>query len=339
MTQTMQVVPERLETIVLARLALGGRNAPVVAALAKLTLRYKPTTLSDAQWHEQIEGAVQRLAARGVIDGERRVVQPAELEVRVGPHAAKKWEQWTDRLLPAAALGMRLDDRAAGRRLALADGWVSAVAARALDLWRGGPPPTLKLLGDALIWRELGLTGTPEACPPKLRAHFLRHHIAMTDGTPSQLVRQIASHAVGAPNVGSKAIRDAIVRSWLIGTVLGTGAAAPEPPAAQPPAAQPPAGQSLIEAARRAAQDARDGVFGDRKVFIASVWHALRERAAWATLALDDFKAQLVAAHRNQELVLARADYVSAMDPALVAASETQTDGATFHFIVREPNP
>jgi hypothetical protein len=44
-----------------------------------------------------------------------------------------------------------------------------------------------------------------------------------------------------------------------------------------------------------------------------------------------------VSAHRQRELELARADLVAAMDPTLVAASETRTDGATFHFIVREP--
>jgi hypothetical protein len=32
--------------------------------------------------------------------------------------------------------------------------------------------------------------------------------------------------------------------------------------------------------------------------------------------------------------VLCRADLVTAMDPALVAASETLTDGAAFHFVL-----
>jgi len=33
-------------------------------------------------------------------------------------------------------------------------------------------------------------------------------------------------------------------------------------------------------------------------------------------------------------IVLARADFVAAMDPRMVAASETVTDGATFHFVL-----
>ena len=32
--------------------------------------------------------------------------------------------------------------------------------------------------------------------------------------------------------------------------------------------------------------------------------------------------------------MLARADFVAAMDPTMVAASETVTDGAAFHFVL-----
>lgn len=112
-------------------------------------------------------------------------------------------------------------------------------------------------------------------------------------------------------------------------------AAAAEP--AAPPAAAPEPARSLIADVRAIADAAREGVFGDRKVFISAVWDALRAMPAWASLELDELKARLVAAHRSRELVLARADLVAAMDPALVAASEAITDGATFHFVVREP--
>jgi hypothetical protein len=326
MTEAMRpVIPERLETILLARLALPSKTPPTGAALAKLTRRFAPTSLTEPAWRELVEATLAQLQARQIVGADWRLLRDGELQARLGPHTARTWEQWADSLLPALALGIRPDDSKARRRLSLVDGWVSAIAGRVLGLWQGGPPLSLKLLGNALIWRELGLPGTPEECPPTLRAHFLRHHITMKDGTPSQLVRQIASQAVRAPNPAVAAVRDALVRHWLAGGELGDAAA---------PEATPP---SLIDAARDAAQAARDGVFGDRKVFISSVWSTLRERPTWSALALDDFKQQLVAAHRDQQLVLARADFVSAMDPALVAASETRTDGATFHFIVREP--
>jgi hypothetical protein len=92
-----------------------------------------------------------------------------------------------------------------------------------------------------------------------------------------------------------------------------------------------------LDAVRHAARYARDGVVGGRKVFISTVWDAVRATSPWSSLPLDDFKAQLVAAHRNQQIILARADFVAAMDPTLVAMSETRTDGAMFHFVLREP--
>jgi hypothetical protein len=107
--------------------------------------------------------------------------------------------------------------------------------------------------------------------------------------------------------------------------------------AARSTEARPEEVRSLVEDVRAAAAAAREGVFGERKVFISAIWEVLRARPAWAGLPLDELKARLVEAHRNRELVLARADFVAAMDPALVEASETRTDGATFHFVVREP--
>ncbi|HEY6175218.1 MAG TPA: hypothetical protein VIX73_12260, partial [Kofleriaceae bacterium] len=79
------------------------------------------------------------------------------------------------------------------------------------------------------------------------------------------------------------------------------------------------------------------GRFGDRKVFVSAVWDVLHRDPRWADLALAEFKTRLVAAHRAGELALARADLVAAMDPGLVAASEIAADGASFHFIVKEP--
>jgi hypothetical protein len=86
-----------------------------------------------------------------------------------------------------------------------------------------------------------------------------------------------------------------------------------------------------------AAARVTDGRFGDRKVFVSAVWHELRRDPRWSGLALAGFKGRLLEAFRAHQLVLARADLVAAMDPALVAASEIAADGASFHFIVKEP--
>lgn len=379
------VIEDRLETILLARLGIGAKP-PGLAALAKVTHRFAPTTLTLPAWRDVVEAALVRMASRGLIDA-ARVAKPDALASRIGSSSAKKWEQWQRSLLPALALGLRPEDAVARRKLSLVDGWAAAIAARALGVWTSGPPLSAKQLGDALIWRDLGLSGAPERCPPALHAHFLRTHVAKADGSPSKVLKQLAAQAVRAANADSAALRDALVRQWLTGAAFVTTAptdatqvdehvasppvASPpvaSPPVASPPVTSPPAasppmapvtsppapspqvtrppiaapavaplnGASLIPAAREAAQRAVDGVFGDRKVFISAVWDALRAQPAFAQLALDDFKRALVVALREGHLQLARADYVSAMDPRLVAASETRADGATFHFIVRE---
>jgi hypothetical protein len=106
-----------------------------------------------------------------------------------------------------------------------------------------------------------------------------------------------------------------------------------------------------VETARlayRAMADLQDaGRFGDRKVFIASLWTRMTtiEAQTGGTLTegatVEHFKAWLLRSrlltcdgteHGARLIVLCRADLVAAMDPALVAASETTADGAVFHF-------
>jgi hypothetical protein len=78
------------------------------------------------------------------------------------------------------------------------------------------------------------------------------------------------------------------------------------------------------------------GRFGDHKVFIASAWAWLRcnrRAAGFDDVTLDAFKARLVVANHNGDLVLARADLVAAMDPDLLRKSETQHLSSRWHFI------
>ncbi len=103
----------------------------------------------------------------------------------------------------------------------------------------------------------------------------------------------------------------------------------------------------LVYRALAAVQDA--GRFGDRKVFIASLWIQMRGIEAQNSGTLTDgatiehFKAWLLRARLLTRdgtedgarlALLCRADLVAAMDPARVAASETLIDGAAFHFVL-----
>lgn len=319
------IAPERLDAFVIARLATAGRK-PRLAAILKPLRRFAPRDQTDAQWRQALTAAIDGLRERGVVDAALRV-PPGELARRIGTASARRWQQLADRVLPALALQIDAGDTKAQARLADRDAWAAAIVARSLGVWRTGLPPALGALCDALVWQALGIPGTPRQCPAELRAHFVRQRVGGEAGPPDRLVRMHAVRLVDAPRPELGALRESLVRMWLAGRAVGG-----EPASA-------PAPRSLVADAQAAANAARAGVFGQRKVFISAVWEALRAMPAWASLELGDLKARLVTAHRGGQLVLARADLVAAMDPALVAASETRTDGATFHFIVREPSP
>jgi hypothetical protein len=78
-----------------------------------------------------------------------------------------------------------------------------------------------------------------------------------------------------------------------------------------------------------------EGRFGPRKIFIAALWESVGEKIH---MQLPEFKLWLIEQHRQQRLVLARADLIAAMPYELVMRSETETTdpyfGATFHFVI-----
>jgi hypothetical protein len=195
---------------------------------------------------------------------------------------------------------------------------VRGLAAQTVD----APRVELQALRDGLVrlWLAGRTVGTRDAVPQP----------------PPAATRGPASPAsTAAPSPASTAAHSPT--SAAAPSPASTAAPSPASMAVPATATVPTPARSLIADVRAVADAAREGVFGDRKVFISAVWEALRAMPEWAGLELDDLKARLVAAHRNRELVLERADFVAAMDPALVDASETGTDGATFHFVLREP--
>jgi hypothetical protein len=193
----------------------------------------------------------------------------------------------------------------------------------------GAPRPELRALREALVrcWlagKTIGAPGTATDEPVRTELTGGGSRAPATGDIP----------AASATQGGAGSSREAH------DTSRAAGGDAAGLPLAAPGAAGSAAGNlGFADAVLSAAGAARDGWFGDRKVFVFAVWDELRKRSPWAAIALDDFKARLVAAHRAGELTLARADLVAAMDPALVAASEIAADGASFHFIVKEPPP
>jgi len=319
----MTIVPERLETLIIARVATAAGSMSQ-GEVARALRRFSPSDLTEANWTELIAQSCARLERCKVLDERLMLLDVDELGRRVGKHSAKTWSQFADRVFPLISIGLSLEDVRLSSRLSGRDAWTAAIAARVLGLWTEGPPPSLSAVCDAYAWHQLGLTGRPKRCPPEVRALFFQRELQTDAGPPDRLLRLFAARALQAQRPDLRVLRDALVRTWLVGRALG------------PTNDLSSKHDAFASEVRTVARGARQGVFGDRKVFIASVWDDLRQRPSWSSLTLTEFKDRLVTAHRAGDLVLARADLVAAMNPELVAASETLTDGASFHFIVRE---
>jgi hypothetical protein len=332
----MTLVASRLEALVVARAGAAGRTQSA-GELMKPLARFAPAELTGAQWRDRLAEIVGDLRAQGVLDAEHCLRDAGELARRIGRHGARTWPRLAASVLPGLALGIEAGDDKLHARLAGRDAWAAAIIGRALVLWADGPPPSLPAVCDALVWRELGLPGKPKRCPPEIRAAFMARQLHSDGGSPERLVRVLAAREVGAPRPELRALHDALVRGWLAGRTWGPSRASAG--GAHGATGATPEGRSgpFASDVLRAAGSTHDGWFGERKVFVSAVWRQLRRNPSWSALTLPAFKERLVAAHRAGELTLARADLVAAMDPELVAASEITADGASFHFLVKEP--
>ncbi len=301
----MTLIPDRLDLVVLARIATS-RQRPSLPSLASATRRFAPATMDAHAWTRSVEESTTRTAE----------LEPSkELARRTGLRDTT-WKRFAERLLPALGLGLGATDEKTIARLTGRDEWTAAIAARVLGTWTAGPPPSLSAVCDAYAWRSLGLTGRPKRCPPEVRAVFLQRELGSDAGPPDRLLRLFVARSLEAARPELRVLRDALGRNWLLGKTLGPAA--------------------FVDDVRTAARSMHQGVFGERKVFISAVWDELRRGGRWSGLSIADFKSRLLEAQRAGSVELARADLVAAMDPRLVSASETLADGASFHFIVRE---
>lgn len=313
---------ERVDDLVLVRLATP-RKAPYRRSeLPKLLGRYLEHGASAAEVRGILEASVERLLAAGHLappitvtpDGRRRA------EAAMGGPIPARWATVEARGLVLAALG-RPGDKKLAARVADAQGLQAVLLSKAHAL-DAPATPTLAQALDALVWQGLGVANGGPLTLEKLRVWALDRSLKGTArGGSRQLARRAAAVATGARGGDPAALRRAVVGRWLT-----------EEAGAHAPAQE----EALVDAVRRAVRDPATPRYSPRDAYIAGVYDALAAHPARRGLSLADFKARLVEAHRAGLLHLARADLVAAMDPELVARSETHYLNATFHFIVTD---
>lgn len=264
----------------------------------------------------KLEPAVLQLRRRGLLreDALRRTeLGNKALRKALAQTKVPTWEQFR-RLLALRALDV--SPKLAKSTLGARDGLALAVLRRRAPLPAGS---SAQQVADALLRARLGLA------PGKITLSGLRQQVlarCLEQPTPVSLA-SAAAKSLGIAKIDKQSLLDALVCEAFRGDT--------HVPAAVIEAHPDPALLSLV----------RDAIAGvgpagrvDEKVFVSALWHHIAADRRASNLSLEDFKRWLVGANRAQALALARADAVGGMDPRLVAESEIENLGASFHFVV-----
>ncbi|MBC7975460.1 MAG: hypothetical protein H7138_10790 [Myxococcales bacterium] len=283
---------------------------------------------------------------RMLTDNGKRVLRGAFQLARV-----PTWSQVRDKHMPHLALGITAGSERAAT-VGSESTMMAAILCARFDI-RGARTPVA--VCDALIAQALGMTAG-KLTLDRIRAHVLARGIdssARDAPSPSgksyapRLASWIACSVVGASEPPRKKVARALARRWVCNeppvrglgstyTAVAKPSPAPDKLVAVPPVAEP--APDLLHAVRDTIpRIGTEGRFGE-KVYVSAIWRSItRERKA-SDLSLDYFKRWLIGANRDGWLVLARADLIGAMDAKQVTESEINDRGATFHFVLDQPN-
>ncbi|WP_428263998.1 hypothetical protein [Haliangium sp.] len=245
---------DRLDVLILARLAGPTKSVPQPAQLRKDVGRFLAARLSPGELHALIDDRLAALRTRGdlvatgplaVTEAGRRRVQDA-----LGVTSIPAWKALRTWLAPALALGLDPAQAKVRARLRDADGLRGAALRRGHDL-PGPDAPTLRQAVDALAWRQLGVDTDRPLTLNAVRRHLLSGLLAGKSRLElDKLVALLAADSAGAGRTEPDALRDALVRDWLApapssdawtADPRGTSTPAPTAPAASTPAPAAPA--------------------------------------------------------------------------------------------------
>jgi hypothetical protein len=281
---------------------------------------------------------------------------PAE----AGLAGADDWPSVRDGLLVAKTLGMVGVGPRRLKGLGKADGLGCAIVAAAHGL-KLKSTPSASRLRNALallaldrafgnrLQRDLGTKSGLSAKAGRLLAGQLS--IRPRDfGTDSRLVAGLAAEAVGATGGSVAALRTALLRGFMTGTLdwpLTPGGAAARAPAtakaapvrrpvavvAQPALVERPGPDAFARALRELARPLAIGWSGSRKVFISQLWGAVQEHHPGWDLSEIEFKAMLTEAHRTGLLALGTSDLRDKRYLDVIQASATVFKNTVWHFV------
>jgi hypothetical protein len=187
---------------------------------------------------------------------------------------------------------------------------------------------TVNQVLEALVCRELGYPN--ESSFNGLLCAVLSRLVGAERLSKEKLVKQLPLFETKLTEANADTIRRMVVQNWLNSESIASSP--PEERVEEPFDLDAFAATVQVLAAHSPPQDR----FHDNKVFIAALWRASQGEPNFPRLTLGEYKQRLVEANARNLLRLSRADLVQAMDPHLVAESETTYLNATFHFVLLE---
>jgi hypothetical protein len=184
---------------------------------------------------------------------------------------------------------------------------------------------TVRQVIEAIACKELGFPA--ETTLNGLLCVVLSRLLGSERLSREQLVRQLPLFQTGLKDANAEAVRRKVVRDWLSN---------PAPRSSSAPAEPLDLAAFAATVRALAATSPPQDRFHDNKVFIVALWRGSQRELNFPRLSLAQFKQRLIEANAQHLLHLSRADLVQAMDPQLVADSETVHKNATFHFVLLE---
>jgi hypothetical protein len=215
---------ERLDLLILARLAGPLKKPPLVGMVRDELGRFVGTRWSAAEWRERFDARLAALRERGDVMSSRLAITDAgrqRVAAALDVDPVPDWKTVKRWILPALALG--LPPGSAKVRDRLKEHLNGLVLQRAHGLEKPNLP-TQRQVVDALAWRQLGVETDRPLTLKAVRRHLLAQ---LGDGESrldvDKLVGVLAARAVGASRPGPEPTREGLVRLWLARSAPGTG--------------------------------------------------------------------------------------------------------------------
>jgi hypothetical protein len=351
-----EVSISRIELVFLARLSVAKPPSEndVVKSVQPLAMPLE----SPAQAKMELSNVLLKLRKRGWVQGEKRAL------TAIGKHALREafsiaatptWEQVREAHLPALSLGAQPKSAEADKMLKSGESIAVTLLRKRLGF---SEVFTAAALCDAILLQELGLPSVSgKLTLGRLRTLVLaRRFDTEPKGKPDELVKRLAVKDCKASTAAKRSFNKVLGKQWIgeqtdhtFVFTSGTGVdvvrnppppravehVQPRPPQPPKPPGMPTPPDTLLNIVREALpRVGSEGRFGDEKVFVSAIWRGIEKDRRLSSFSLERFKRWLLTANRDGKLLLARADLVGAMNANLVAESEIEDQGATFHFVL-----